>query len=254
MKTGLVSITFRQLSPDQIVQLVQMLNLDGIEWGGDVHVPHGDAARAREVAALTRDAGLQVAAYGSYYRAGHDDVAWKEVLLSAVELGTPLIRVWAGKCGSQEADANYRAQVENDLRRICEEAQRENIRVALEFHGGTLTDTGTSARELLQAVDHPNLKCLWQPSNGRSVETRLQELKMVLPWLSNLHVFQWQVTEQGLKRLPLEDGETEWLEYLLQVRDLPKDRFALLEFVREDAPNQFVQDATTLKSWLDRIA
>ena len=33
--------------------------MEGIEWGGDVHVPPGDEARARDVAALTREAGLE---------------------------------------------------------------------------------------------------------------------------------------------------------------------------------------------------
>ena len=53
LKTGLVSITFREKSPEEIVGLVVEAGLDGIEWGGDVHVPHGDLAKAREVRANT---------------------------------------------------------------------------------------------------------------------------------------------------------------------------------------------------------
>jgi 3-dehydroshikimate dehydratase len=177
-------------------------------------------------------------------------VAWDKVLSSAVELGAPIIRVWPGKRGSKEADAAYRAQVEKDLLRICNEAEQENLLIALEFHGGTLTDTGASARQLLEAVNHMHLKCLWQPSNGRPVETRLQELEAVTPWLSNLHVFQWQETPKGRVRLPLADGADEWIKYFERVRALPDDRFALLEFVREDKPEQFLRDAETLKAWL----
>lgn len=53
---GLVSITFRKLSPGEIVELVATAGLVGIEWGGDVHVPHGDFARAAEVRKLTEGA------------------------------------------------------------------------------------------------------------------------------------------------------------------------------------------------------
>ncbi|MCU0793379.1 MAG: sugar phosphate isomerase/epimerase [Opitutaceae bacterium] len=102
---GLVSITFRKLSPVEIVGLVRKAGLRGIEWGGDVHAPHGDIGRAREVRALTEDAGLKVAAYGSYYRAGWSEangLSFKHVLDSAVELGAPTIRVWPGNKGSAE--------------------------------------------------------------------------------------------------------------------------------------------------------
>ena len=59
---GLVSITFRQLQPREIITLVQKSGLKGIEWGGDVHVPHGNLHAAREVGHMTREAGLTVAA------------------------------------------------------------------------------------------------------------------------------------------------------------------------------------------------
>ena len=65
---GLVSVTFRQLAPREIVQLAAAAGLRGIEWGGDIHVPHGDLQAARAVRDITAAAGLQVLAYGSYFR------------------------------------------------------------------------------------------------------------------------------------------------------------------------------------------
>src|SRR6185312_7605034 len=100
---GLVSITFRALTPAEVIALVRQAGLRGIEWGGDIHVPHGDAGRAREVRGLTQGAGLQVAAYGSYYKAGVSEdagLAFGRVLETAVTLGAPVIRVWAGGAGS----------------------------------------------------------------------------------------------------------------------------------------------------------
>ena len=43
--TGLVSVTFRDKTPAEIVSEVKKAGLDAIEWGGDVHVPHGDVKR-----------------------------------------------------------------------------------------------------------------------------------------------------------------------------------------------------------------
>ena len=62
ISSGLVSVTFRKLSPAEIVDLVRQAGLNCIEWGGDIHVPHGDCVRAREVRQRTLAAGLTVAA------------------------------------------------------------------------------------------------------------------------------------------------------------------------------------------------
>jgi sugar phosphate isomerase/epimerase len=89
---GLVSITFRALAPHEVVDLVVRAGLKGVEWGGDVHVPHGDEVRAKEVAALTREAGLCCCAYGSYYRLAASEgegLAFERVLASARLLDAP---------------------------------------------------------------------------------------------------------------------------------------------------------------------
>lgn len=112
LHSGLVSVTFRKLSPPAIIALVQQAGLLGIEWGGDIHVPHGDLPQARQVRQMTLDAGIQVAAYGSYYRVGHPESGpFEAVLETAGVLGAPTLRVWAGQQASAEASPAYRAQV-----------------------------------------------------------------------------------------------------------------------------------------------
>ena len=70
LKSGLVSVSFRSLPPEEIVRLAAGCGLGAIEWGGDVHVPPGDIANAARVGEMTRAAGLAVSSYGSYYRLG----------------------------------------------------------------------------------------------------------------------------------------------------------------------------------------
>ena len=108
--TGLVSVTFRQLAPREIAQLAVAAGLRGIEWGGDIHVPHGDIPAARAVRQITAEAGLQVLAYGSYFRF-QPDQAFELVLETAVALGAPLIRIWAGNQPSATIGAAERATI-----------------------------------------------------------------------------------------------------------------------------------------------
>ena len=249
---GLVSITFRQLTPAQIVSLVAQAGLNAIEWGGDVHAPHGDLAAARALRHMTADGGLKVAAYGSYYRVSHADTGpFEDVLESAVELGAPSIRVWAGRQGSAEADETYWAQVVEDSRHIAELGAAAGVRIDYEFHNKTLTDTNEAAVKLLTQVAHDNLKCYWQPPRYSALDYNLSGLDAVQPWLQNVHAFTWhRVTGE---RCALADGADDWRRYLDKIAAATPDemnRLVLLEFVQDDEPENFVRDAQTLRSWL----
>lgn len=251
LHSGLVSITFRQLSPQEIIQLVVQTGLEGIEWGGDVHVPHGNLTRAREVRRMTAEAGLRTAAYGSYYRAGHEDSGpFAAVLETALELEAPLIRVWAGVQGTDTADAAYFERVVEDSRRIAELSAQAGMSIAYEFHTQTLTDTNEAARKLLKAA-HEHIASYWQPPRYSTVEYNLAGIASVLPWLQHIHVFNWHV-KTG-ERLLLAEAEQNWLRYLKSVAATGHEHFALLEFVKDDAPEIFLRDAATLKQWLVRV-
>lgn len=248
---GLVSITFRPLTPATIIALCQRTGLRGIEWGGDVHVPHGDLVQARAVRAQTADAGLTVAAYGSYYRAGSSEAAglsFQAVLDSAHELGAPVIRVWAGKLGSAEATGEQRAAIIDDLARIAALAQAAGIDIALEYHANTLTDTQASTLALLQALPLSNLYTYWQPRNGEATDLAVAGLPELVARLRHVHVFHWWPTAHH--RLPLAEGESRWAAFLAVLKPLPGQRFAMLEFVRDDTVAQAEADAATLLRWL----
>jgi 3-dehydroshikimate dehydratase len=250
---GLVSVTFKPLPAREIVDLAVKAGLASIEWSSDHHAPHGDLQTACAVGRMTRDADLQVSAYGSYYRLRSDEPStFEEVLGSAVAMSAPVIRVWAGDRGSAAVDDAERERIASASRRIADMAARENIRIAYEYHGGTLTDTRQSAVALLQAADHPNLSTFWQPAQRVSFEQRSADLEAVTPWLNNIHVFHWGAG--GFQdRLTLAEGQTEWSAYLQKIATLPGDRHLSLEFVIGDSREMFLQDAATLKAWLDEI-
>ena len=247
--TGVVSVTFRKLEAIEIINLAAKAGLDGIEWGGDIHVPSGDTGRARQVRKATLDAGLKVASYGSYYRVGtYSDAkeTFKEVLSTAMALEAPNIRVWAGNQPSAAAGEDTWRKAIEESRLIADLAEKEGIKVSYEYHGNTLTDSPEAAFRLLSGVNHSNLYTYWQPAVGVGVSERIQGLQAIRPWLSNIHVFQWRDRE----RLELEAGAADWVRYFNAIEKGEGDRFALLEFVAEDSPVQFLKDAKTLIHWV----
>ncbi|HKK19320.1 MAG TPA: TIM barrel protein [Opitutales bacterium] len=248
--SGLCSITFRQLSVEEVIDLCQKAGIDGIEWGGDVHVPPGDAALAGSVKAKTEAAGLKVCSYGSYNKCDRESGPFGDELEAADALAAPVIRVWAGRKGSADASADYRAEVVEHLRRAVVAARELDLTVALEYHRNTLTDTQASAHQLLREVGLPELELYWQPRTGEGDRAgNLEELKAALPHLAHIHCFHWGMG--GSKdRYPLLDGVDDWKAYLEPLRELKEDRYVILEFVKDDAPEQFLEDARVLKALL----
>jgi sugar phosphate isomerase/epimerase len=250
LKTGLVSVTFRQLSAPEIAIIAVEAGLDAIEWGGDIHVPHGDILTAKKVAAITRSSGLKVACYGSYYVAGKDaELPFEKVLETAVALDAPMIRIWAGDRGSADSSESYRSLIVEESRRVAGLAESAGLSVTYEFHSQTLTDTAESAIQLLHAVNHPSLRTQWQPPLGMSAQECIQSLERILPWLADIHIFHWGETP-GV-RYPLTHGEDSWKRYIRAAESPERDRYMLLEFVEDDEPAALLRDAVALHTWLN---
>ncbi|MGI6265413.1 MAG: sugar phosphate isomerase/epimerase family protein [Acutalibacteraceae bacterium] len=247
---GLTSITFRQLTVEQIVDLCKKSEVDGIEWGGDVHVKPGDEELAKRVGELTRAAGLRVLSYGSYLHVdGPEHIAedFAPVLRSALALGAPVIRVWPGGREPDKADEAYYDRNAQALRIIGEMAAEKGIVVATEYHRGTLTQNADSALKLMRKIDLPNVKTYWQPNPDISPEENAREAAAVRPYLANVHVFQWTV---GNVRYPLSDGEAVWPGYLKAAALDHTRQNTIIEFVKDDRPEQFLEDAATLSRWV----
>lgn len=256
IQAGLASVTFRRFSPAEVVKVAERAGLRGVEWAGDTHVLPGAIREAIRVREMTMNAGLQVVSYGSYYVAGDDratPTTFERVLDTAVALGAPNIRVWAGRVdGSCATDLQKRAVVD-DLRRICDLAGKCEVRISTEFHSETLSSTAEQTCWLLEQVARPNFRTYWQPATTKSFSECLDELEKLSPRLENLHVFHWLGAKQ--ERRLLSEAASVWKRYLALATARASDcRFALLEFVEGDSLDALWSDARTLRSCLTGIS
>ena len=245
-KTGIVSISFRDRSPEQILTAASEAGLDAVEWGGDIHVPHGDLEAARLVRELSAAFDTEIAEYGSYYAIGKSDPSlFEDILNTARDLGTNVIRVWAhqGKPSDSFDEEEYQACVA-DAKRIC--AMAGDITVALECHPNTLTDEYHTELKFIRDVGCDNLKTFWQPNQHRPVDYNLDSIRALLPYIVSVHVYSWKRKE----RLPLAALESDWLQYieLLSAKDLNY----MLEFMHDGNIETLKETAATLKKWLNK--
>jgi len=239
---GVVSVTFRDKPAEEVIRLAVQNHLEAIEWSENAHILPDAPEDAKKLKEATEAAGLQVAAYGSYYRLGeyeNPEETFGKSLASASALGAPVIRVWAGVKASEDADEAYRARLAKEAALIAELAQQKGIKVAFEWHKNTLTDTNETAMELLKAADHPNLYCLWQPTVALTPAQRVEGVKLLGDRLVNYHVYSWPDGKRG----PL--NAAEWKLYL-DAAACEGSHYALMEFVRDNTEEQFASDAKVL--------
>jgi sugar phosphate isomerase/epimerase len=218
-----------------------------IEWGGDIHCPHGDVATAKNLRRRCEDAGISTPSYGSYYRMNPEcaEPDFRCVLDSAIALGAETIRVWAGGMSSRDMDSGYRNRLIEEIRRIASIAALARCSIGLEYHRNTATDTNTAALDLLKEIDHPAVKTYWQPREATLVEERLAGLRMILPWLCHLHVFHWVGTP--VERRPLAESKEDWMTYFRTIGNIGiPDRCAFLEFVPNDSFEALCEEARAL--------
>lgn len=257
LKTGLVSVTFRKKSIDEIIALCRESGLDAIEVGSDVHAPMENLALCEAIAEKASSAGIKIVSYGSYYKLGQYADAKAEFsayIKAAKALGAPNIRIWAGAKNSGDVGSAERERLVGEAVMCAELAAEEGLTMSFEYHGGTLTNTCDSALALMREINRPNVSLYWQPNQYEDVEFNVSALKRVLPFVSNIHVFAWDARGGSCIRFPLADHAAAWKRYLDIIASDKKERSLLLEFVKDDSAEQFSADAKTLNEWRNSYA
>lgn len=244
MKKGLFSVTFRSLGRDKITELAKDAGLDSVIWGGDVHVPHGELALAKETKELCASAGIGTDVYGSYYKLANDD--YDTVYETALALGSDVVRIWAGPKGSADTDESERAVITSRLVRAADAAKAKGLTLAFEYHGGTLTDNADSALRLVREADCDNVRLHWQPNQYRDFDFNVRALALVAPYVDAVHVFAWR----GNDKFPLSTQEYEWRTYFDILAKHGHCTLAALEFVPVECRDDLMRDAETLEKLL----
>lgn len=265
MKSGLVSVSFRKKGICELIKATKESGLKYIEWGGDVHIPMGNVKLARRVRRLMHGAGLKCASYGSYFGLmyhcdEHFPLPFKKVLKTAKALGAKTIRVWLGwpRCGCKKGCEQYVCQNGyNRAVRITKELCRQTrkfdptLTLSIECHFATLTDDYHDTLKFISDVNEDNLRLYWQPNHAKGFEYNLEALKALLPWITNVHVFNW---DKDAKKYPLCDGTGDWDKYLEVLNDKNEgERICFLEFMPDGELTSLPCEAKTLNKLLDGI-
>jgi hypothetical protein len=252
---GLGSATFRRLLPAAIVGLARQAGLDGIAWDGDAHAPCGAPATPDPEASLgvigmvARASGLDCVAY-TVDIAPDDADRFAAALAAAEKLGARGLRLrpaTRGRAIEDHGAAEHR-RTAAALRRMADLAMRRGRTLTLDM---PLANGGAAARDLIEAIDHPNLDLSWRPRPGLTLEAALAEIAVVGRFVRDVRV--GAADERG-RRLPLAARANWWGTVLDAFRaERPRaERWAFLDGVRDDDTRAFAEDARCLVDLLGR--
>ena len=243
---GLVSISFRRLSPERIIALTRDAGLQCIEWGSDVHAPKDDPDRLLTIARMQKAAGLYCCSYGTYFRLGSDDVQeLPSYIAAAAALGTNVLRLWCGSRNYEQMSPEEWTHLTAECAKAAVIAEKAGAVLCMECHNNTATNCLAGAKALMEAVDSPAFRMYWQPNQYRTREENLAYAAAMAALTEHVHVFNWDCPDgKNLKKHPLAEAVDTWKAYMTQ---LAGEHTMLLEFMPDDRLESLAAEAEALR-------
>ncbi|MBR2353254.1 MAG: sugar phosphate isomerase/epimerase [Clostridia bacterium] len=239
---GLVSVSFRDRAPKEILDAMKKAGLSHIEWGSDVHAPCTDTKCLRELATLQEEYGICCSSYGTYFKFGKTPMAeLADYIAAAKILGAPILRLWCGRRSGADMTEEERAELLADCKEAASLAEKEGVILCMECHQKTLTERMEDTLWLMEQVASPAFRMYWQPFQHKSIEENLAYAEAIAPYTYHLHVFQWK----GSDKLPLREGIGEWQGYL---KKFTTPRTLLLEFMPDGRIETLSEEADSLRT------
>ena len=210
-------------------------------------MPCGAYQKAEETAHATREAGLTVLSYGSYFRLGLQRAEELEMYLkTAKTLGAPIMRIWCGTRSSAMYGKEEAALLLAQAKQAAALAEKYGIVLGLECHDSTITDGYAFARSFLESVDSPFFKTYWQPNRFRDFSYNLEALKALAPYIVTVHTQRWE----GDVRLSLHGYMDEWRTYCGVLKQAGAAHRFILEFLPEERAECLRSEAEALRALL----
>jgi 3-dehydroshikimate dehydratase len=169
IRIGLSSTALLTRDYREVLRIAREAGLDALEWAGDMHVPHDDAAAAASIMMETLRAGLTIASFAPLYRAGasgETGLRFDAVLQAASILQAPIVRVYVGGAREAGGGGEETRPLAESLRRLGDKAAVKGITLCLSLGRNTWMDRYSAARAIVAEIGHPFVRLAWEPLPG----------------------------------------------------------------------------------------
>jgi len=244
-RLGLCSVTFRNKSVEEIIEIAKKAEIEYIEWGGDIHVKTLDDAEKAKI--LCDYSGIKISSYGSYFNCiEYDEENWIQICKITKEMNAPSVRVWLGKKNSEDTDKNEYSLLLENTKKMCEIAMSYGIIVCPECHDNTFNNTTDAILRFAKDLEKDNFKTYFQSRYFR-MEYDLDRIERTFDIIENVHVSYRDLKKEQLCR----KKDKLYIDKLLEkFKEKLFNGIIMVEFVDSDSENAFYKDILMLKRML----
>jgi L-ribulose-5-phosphate 3-epimerase len=121
----------------------------------------------------------------------HDYQRMLACITTAAALNAPHIRVYAGSYKPGESDRDEKwAWLVDSLQRLGDHAYAAGVQLCVENHFNTMTVSAAETAALMQAVDHPGVRILYDQANLAFThnEPYQEAIPLQQAWIAHVHV------------------------------------------------------------------
>ena len=240
---GLCSVTFRNKTAEEVVEVAKKAGIGFIEWGGDVHVK--SLEDAKKVKSLCDAADIKISSYGSYVNSLiFDEKKWIETCKIAREMNADSIRIWLVKKNSQDtSDEEYKKILDN-TRKMCDIASEYSLIVCPECHDNTFNNDTDAILRFIGDLGKDNFRTYFQSRYFR-MEYDLDRIDRTYEYIKNVHVSYRDLKREQLFR----KKDKKYLDTLLnKLKSKGFNGIVMLEFVSGDNEKSLLKDTEKLKA------
>ena len=243
-KLGLCSVTFRNKTAGEVVDLAKKAGISFIEWGGDVHVKTLD--EAKKVKALCDKTDIRISSYGSYFNSAvFDESKWIDTCEIAKEMGAESIRIWLGKKNSQVTSEDEYSLLLENTKKMCDMAAEYDLIVCPECHDNTFNNNTDAILRFIRDLQRDNFRTYFQSRYFR-MEYDLDRIDRTYPYIKDVHVSYRDLKREQLFR----KKDKNYLDTLLKkFKEKAFCGIVMIEFVSGNNEKNFFKDTETLKTY-----
>lgn len=227
------------------------IGFDGMELicqEGSAFSTDADDATARLAARTAAEAGVPIVTLTPYAwdinspdpaKAAADSAKLARAIDLAALMGACHVRAYSGRAPADESgqsDAMSRAACA--LREAGRRAAANGVTVVVENHPGTVTRTGVATRELLQRVDLPSVRALYDPANvlHDTDEPWETTLRVQSDFIAYVHVKDYYMDGEKRHACDVGEGIVPWAGILPELCRGPYDGCLSFEYERKWYP------------------